>query len=80
MTTQTENLLQTVRTMVGEFAYLDESVSDDDPLELDSLDIAELLGAIEIHFGVDAATQLITSDVRSLRTITAALERGGVTV
>jgi acyl carrier protein len=80
LTTQTENLLQTVRTMVGEFAYLDESVSDDDPLELDSLDIAELLGAIEIHFGVDAATQLITSDVRSLRTITAALERGGVTV
>jgi acyl carrier protein len=64
-----------VRTIISEFAYLDDDMTDDDLLNLDSLNIAELLAVVEDEFGADVAAGFTEPDVRTIRSITAAIER-----
>lgn len=65
-----------IRTIISEFAYLDNDMTDDDPLNLDSLNIAELLAVVEDQFGADVAAVFTEPDVRTIRSITYAIERG----
>jgi acyl carrier protein len=63
-----------MREIIAGFAYVEE-LCDDDPLELDSLAIAELLMVVEERHGAAVAESLVESDVRSITSIAAAVQR-----
>jgi acyl carrier protein len=69
-----DGLTITIRQVVSDFAYMDD-LSDDDQLNLDSLNIAELLAAIEDLYGSIVSESLVQSDVYSIRSIADAIER-----
>jgi acyl carrier protein len=69
-------LTAVVRKIIGEFAYLDEDVTDDDLINLDSLHIAELLAVVEDRFGPEVAAGFTEPDIRTIRAIASAIARG----
>lgn len=65
-----------VRDLVLSFTYYEPAeLKDDTPLDLDSLDIAELMQGLEDRFGIDVEHSLRLADIGSIRTISAFVQR-----
>jgi acyl carrier protein len=73
--TDTTELTAVVRKIIGGFAYLDDEMTDDDLLSLDSLHIVELLAVVEDRFGPEVAAGFTEPDIRTIRSIASAITR-----
>lgn len=76
MPVDTSDLVVSLRDVIAEFADLDDVETDDDLLGLDSLQLAELLEAVEDAWGPATAAELTMPDVQTLRSLAHAIARG----